>query len=302
MTTIAVLGYASLDHAMRIDPFRGADATTHIRERVSADWPSPGGIANLARAAAAGGCDVVAVSWLADDELGRAWSGALAADDVRDEGVRVSGTLSPHSYLLYEPEGATYCLFNPGDSHHDELTERQRDVLRSADWALVAVGPAAATRELLELGAGTRVAWSVKHDADALPADLVRRLLGTADVITFNRAEEALIAGAAGAGWDGHCRPTTLLVRTAGADGVEAWYPGESVLHVPARRLESVDDTTGAGDTFAGRLVAELAAREIRGRADECTLQDALRAAADAAANLIAGRSRDAAPAGKEQI
>lgn len=300
MTTIAVLGYASLDHAMRIDPFRGADTTTHIRERVSADWPSPGGIANLARAAAAGGCDVVAVSWLADDELGRGWSRALAGDGVRDEGVRVSGTLSPHSYLLYEPEGATYCLFHPGDSHHDELTEQQRDVLGSADWALVAVGPAAATRELLELAAGTRIAWSVKHDADALPADLVRRLLATADVIMFNRAEEALLAGAAGAGWDGHCRPTTLLVRTAGADGVDAWYPGEPVLHVPARRLESADDTTGAGDTFAGRLVAELAGREIHGRADENTLRDALRAAADAAANLIAGRSADAAPAGKE--
>ena len=50
--------------------------------------------------------------------------------------------------------------------------------------------------------------------------------------------------------------PNKLIV-TLGSDGV-IYYDGFEVVHVPAFSTEKIEDTTGAGDTFNGNLVACL--------------------------------------------
>jgi ribokinase len=72
-------------------------------------------------------------------------------------------------------------------------------------------------------------------------------------------------------------RPSALLVVREGPAGCLAigGELGDRVVGVPAPRVRAVD-TTGAGDTHTGVLLAELA----RGRAVEAALGTANRAAA----------------------
>ncbi len=82
--------------------------------------------------------------------------------------------------------------------------------------------------------------------------------------------------------------PSALTVLTKGEGGAEAWLNDLSVT-APARRAEPFADTVGAGDTFAGTLLAELhgLGRMEAGRTcdlDRNTLQTLLDTAARAAA------------------
>ncbi|MEJ3651495.1 carbohydrate kinase family protein [Actinomycetes bacterium KLBMP 9759] len=285
--TVVTVGYASLDHAMRIDEFRGAEATTHIRQRLSEPWPSPGGVAHLARAAAATGtARVAAISWLAADELGRRWLDRLAAEGVDTAGVRTGGSVSPHAYLLYEPSGRSYCLYAKGDAVVDDLDERQLGMVVDASWVLLAASPSGVSRAVVAAPRTGQLAWAVKHDADALPPDVVRALLGASSLVTFSEGEERLLRSSVPGGrYESFCRTDALLVRTRGARGLDYRLAGAAPVAVAADEVRA-RDTTGAGDTFAGTLVALLAASGTGAVTDVVhnAVHDAVRTAMSAAA------------------
>ncbi|WP_232665590.1 carbohydrate kinase family protein [Pseudonocardia sp. TRM90224] len=285
--SVVTVGYASLDHAMRIDEFRGAEATTHIRERLSEPWPAPGGVAHLARAAAAtGSARVGVISWLAADELGRRWLDLLVAEGVDTSGVRLGGSVSPHAYLLYEPSGRSYCLYAKGDAAADGLDEHQLGMVVDASWVLLAASPSGVSRAVVAAPRTGRLAWAVKHDAEALPPELVRELLAASSVITFSEGEEELLRSSVPGGrYESLCRPDALLVRTRGARGLD-YRPAGAVPVVVAADEVRARDTTGAGDTLAGTLVALIAAGDpspMDGAVDA-----AIRSAMSAAATRIA--------------
>jgi ribokinase len=76
-------------------------------------------------------------------------------------------------------------------------------------------------------------------------------LTGESDPV---RAAEALSAGA------------TWAIVTLGSEGSVVAYDGEALGLAPARPVAAVD-TTAAGDTFVGALVARLAVEFVRGTA-----------------------------------
>lgn len=255
--TLVVSGYASVDYALRLAPFQGFDATTTVRGRAD-EWPRHGGIAHVVRAARRASPDlrVAALSWVADDAEGRAWSRAVASCGADTAGIAVSGRRSPSAHLLY-PEGqGTICLFDPGDCRVDALTPPQQRLLAEADLAVVAVGPASATRELLDaIPAGCRVLWILKQDPASLPAALADELSARADVITLSEGESGYLAGIAQ-----HARPGAFVVVTRGTRGAELLRVTEhgelaDCGSVPTTPIDGVD-TTGAGDTFSGALAA----------------------------------------------
>jgi ribokinase len=290
VTRVVVVGYASLDHAMQLGTFHGPDATSIVTGRLSEEWPRPGGIAHHVRALHASGAraDVQPVSWVGPDAGGAGWVRALTDAGAGSAGVRACGTRTPSSYLMYTGDGGAVCVFDPADCHHGDgaLTAAQRDVVRTADWCVLAVAPQRATRDVLALlPAHARVVWAVKHDAAAYPPDLVAELLGRADVVSLSAGERGFL-DLPGVPVHDRVRPGALVVETRGAAGVHARL-GTAELVVAVRPVDAVD-TTGAGDTFVATLVAGLL--DAPAPLTPAAAGPALAAAAAAATDLIASR------------
>jgi ribokinase len=280
---IAIIGYASLDHVAMLDSVPRPGRTSTILARPERAWPRLGGSpAYVAAALAAAGLgDVHPVSWIGDDEAGDAYLRQLRDVGIRvDAMARVPGARTPIAILAYDPGGGCACLFDPGMSTDLTLTPAQHDVIASADWLCVTIGPTRATSAAFDaLRPDARLAWVVKDDPRALPPDLAARLAARADLICHSRAErgfvEAALAAAPGA------RPDRILIETLGGEGAVATCGGRS-LRVPTSAFDT-SDPTGAGDTFAGGVIAALA----QGEAD---IGSAVKAGHRAAAALLRGR------------
>lgn len=258
VTTVAVIGYASLDHAMAVGSFLGTSGTTLVRRRLSEPWPDHGGFAHVTRELTRRGLAAEAISWLGPDAAGRGYLDRLRQERVGTDGVVVAGTRTPSTYLLYPQDGGTICVYDPGDCTQPTLSDGQRAVLGRCDWLVVTVGPREATRLALDaLPAAARLAWTVKPDPDAFPPELVLRLLARASVVTFGAGEAEFLSAATGGAPPHGCRGDALVVQTGGARQVRFWSGGakgeRSVPEIPGV------DTTGAGDTFVAGLVAALA-------------------------------------------
>ena len=133
--------------------------------------------------------------------------------------------------------------------------------------------------------------------AQALPLELLQSL----DLLIVNEGELALTARGAGLA---EAEPAVQLqvlatrfaltaVLTLGARGVLACTAQGEVLELPAHPVEVVD-TTGAGDTFAGVLVAAL----IEGK----TLREALALASVAAGIACTRPGAQVAQPGRAEI
>lgn len=259
---IAIIGYASLDHVAMLDSVPRPGRTSTILARPQNAWPRLGGSpAYVASAlAAAGVAQARPVSWIGADAAGDAYLGQL-----RDRGVlvdamaRVPGARTPIAVLAYDPDGGCACLYDPGMPKDLALTPAQRDVVAQAGWLCVTIGPTRATLSALDaLRPSARLAWVVKDDPRALTPELAAKLAARADVICHSRAErgfvEAAFRAAAGA------RPGRVVIETLGGEGAVATRDG-TTLTVPTVHFET-PDPTGAGDTFAGGVIAALAGGE----------------------------------------
>lgn len=256
--SITVSGYASLDHAMLVDRVATADETGLVRRRLSSRWPAPGGAAYLAAACDRAGGTPTLVTWLGHDNDGDAYLASLSGTHIDLSAVDRDGTQSPASWLFYDADGHAACYFDPGQVA-DTLTGAQRPLLATSTWWALTVGPASVTEEVLRAAEnGLRLVWVVKADPDAFPPHLVRRLLEQSALVIHSRGERDFLSRMTGAD-----DPHTLLadqacyIETNGSDGVRYLGPdGHGTVEVDPLPLT---DTTGAGDTLAGTVVAAIA-------------------------------------------
>ncbi|MFF2372164.1 PfkB family carbohydrate kinase [Agromyces sp. NPDC058110] len=202
----------------------------------------PGGKgANLAAGAAAAGADVLLIGRVGADDLGRRYVGRLAEHGVDTSVVTVDPT---------QPTGQAFITV--ADSGENSII-----VIGGANAGLA---PDAAARAIpddaavvvTQLELAPEVAEAVLRRGRALGATTVLNaspvspeasaLLELADVVIVNEHEWAALGS-----------PPDACV-TLGAAGAR-WGDAEA-----APRPVDVVDTTGAGDAFAGALVAQLAA------------------------------------------
>jgi ribokinase len=273
-----VLGVARAPHA-------GETVTAKERTR------HPGGKgANQAVAAARAGAHVDMVARVGSDTAGR-----RMIDALRDEGVQTDAIQSLEdvetgtAYITVADDGDNVIVVDPGANARLSArdVEAHRGEIERADVMLAQLEiPIESVAAALELAraASTRPVLTLAP-AQKLPSDV----LADIDPLLVNQHEALVVLGEAGDevadGADAGDLARRLLdlgprsaVITLGAQGAVYAHAG-GVRHLSARPVDTVVDTTGAGDAFAGALAAALA----RGS----DLADAVQAGLEAAAVTV---------------
>jgi sugar/nucleoside kinase (ribokinase family) len=281
MTSAVITGYASLDYAVRLDRPPQADTTATILAR-PAEWPRLGGSPAYVACAivAAGQADVKPVSWIGDDADGRFYRAALASRRVAVDGLSMRPGRTPICILAYQPDGGCHCLYDPSLTGPLLLDVAQRQLVGGAQWICLTVGPKEATAQALEAASpNARVVWAVKADRRAVPLELGAAIAARADIFAFSRGEAPFVREAIEAAGPSDRR--RLLVETRGRDGI--LLSSEGIEEMIAVEPIASEDTTGAGDTFLGGMLAAL-------MADPDRPADAVLAGAMAARAMLVSR------------
>jgi ribokinase len=139
------------------------------------------------------------------------------------------------------------------------FSERQRDLLSTSDWTCITIGPKLATETALRtVSQKTRLAWVVKHDPRAMPISLATRIAERCDLIVASKAERAFLDEAMAR--TAILRPDLIVIETRGGSGALLTHDGRETFVETS--VIDVGDPTGAGDTFAGGVLAALVKNE----------------------------------------
>jgi len=272
MSAIVVLGSANLDVVVRQQRLPRAGETIFGRDLVT----TPGGKGlNQAVAAALAGGDVGFVGAVGDDASGRQLRSQLESHGVDVTGLVVvdAPTGTALITVLDDAENAIVVVAGANDVIA-ELDSVGARLVSSAQYVVAQL-----ERPVALVEQGFRLARSQGAVTVLTPAPVDRMdpgLFELVDILIPNAGEARALTGIADEVEAARAlseRVGTVVV-TRGAQGVVAARAGEIVADLPARQVRPVD-TTGAGDTFAGVLVARLAAG--------VELPDALRSAVIAA-------------------
>ncbi len=218
--------------------------------------------ANQALAAARAGAEVVMVGCVGDDPEGTAYARRLTEAGIDTSHLVVApGRTTGRALIAVAEDGDNSIIVSPGangalePAHLGLLDEMTGDDVALLQLEIPLELVAEVARRVAPTGATLIINLAPYAD---LPADAIADAL-----VVVNEHEAAELAASGG-------RAGSLLV-TLGSQG-SRW--GD--LEVAAGRVDTVVDTTGAGDTYCGALAAALAAGADR--------ETAMRRASDAAA------------------
>lgn len=258
---VVVMGSVNLDQVQTVRELPRPGETVH---GTSLAYHHGGKGANQAVAAARLGARVRFIGAVGSDAAGERLKAALVDDGIDVSLLRTATGPTGLAVIVVADSGENVIVLESGANalvRPDDLAE---DTFRDAKLALFQLElPLATVRRGLELaksaGVVTVLNAAPPDGAAFVPPDLI-------DLLVVNETEAAHLAPEADPG-----DATALLadlanryrgvVLTLGAAGVLWSYQGE-IGSMPARQVHLVVDTTGAGDTFTGALVARLAVGE----------------------------------------
>ncbi|MGL5814625.1 MAG: ribokinase [Aeromonas sp.] len=268
MNRLVVLGSVNADHVLRVPHFPrpGETLTGHGYQIV------PGGKgANQAVAAARLGAEVSFIARVGDDAIGRQMRDGFANDGIDVSAVILDKALPTGIAIIYvsdEGENSIGISAEANGALSPAMVREHEAMIAAAHTLLLQLEvPLESMFEAARLARahGTRV---VLNPAPARP--LSTELLALVDLITPNQTEAELLTGirvtdersAAEAASRFHQMGIREVMITLGSQGVYCSSPDRQIL-VPGFRVEAVD-TTAAGDTFNGALLAaELAGADF---------------------------------------
>ena len=270
MNRLVVLGSVNADHVLRVPHFPrpGETLTGHSYQVV------PGGKgANQAVAAARLGAAVSFIARIGDDAIGRQMKTGFANDGIDVSAVELDDKLPTGIAIIYvsdEGENSIGLSTEANGALDIAMVKRHEAMIAGAHTLLLQLEvPLESVFEAAKLARshGTRV---VLNPAPAQP--LSADLLALVDLITPNQTEAELLTGvkvtgeasAAQASARFHQMGIADVMITLGSQGVYC-SNGQQQALIPGFRVEAVD-TTAAGDTFNGALLAaELAGADFHG-------------------------------------
>ena len=244
-------------------PRRGED--TLIRE----EFQRPGGCPfNVAKTLQNLGVEPVIWSALSDDPMGRELRAVLAAEGMSSRAVYpLPGEKTGYCMVVLDGEGErTFFTFRGCEGHFDParlprpVAEKAAAVFVTGIYLLYPGWSERAVDFLEELAsAGTPVLFDPGPLLGEMDPALLRRMVELASILTPNRRErrelERLLGIPSLPEW-GFARRLVCLAETWGEGGARLYTP-EGAKTLPALPAQ-VMDTTGAGDSFAGGLLAGL--------------------------------------------
>jgi len=186
-----------------------------------------------------------------------AWMRAeLAADGVDCTHVAEVAVASGHAIITVDAAGENSIVLFPGANRAVPLMALEAAMATAAagDWMLMQNETSAQAEAVaLAKARGVKVAYS----AAPFEAEAVRKVLTDLDLLLLNAVEAAQLCAELGTTLD--ALPVKAVCVTHGAKGA-VWHDlaGKTAQEQPAFKVTPVD-TTAAGDTFAGYLVAGLA-------------------------------------------
>jgi ribokinase len=276
-----VAGYATVDYAARVSqPLHGPGTRTAVALARN-HWPSAGGAALYASMRiAAAGHQAHPLAVLGNDRNGAVYLQACDAANLSHAALVCTAKVrTPWCVLLYHDDGSYTCVLDHGDVNEQPLSAAQLSLAGSADLISVAAGPVCASEQLLEtIADSSLLAWIAKDDPSCFPDSLAARLARRADIVFCNSAERVMIDRARTDGY----RANQSVIETRGSQGVVIDNRG-TVIELSCEPLR-VTDTTGAGDTLAGEVLAAL----LSGIS---SMEEAVRRGIDAARALLVQRA-----------
>ncbi|QCQ18244.1 ribokinase [Microbacterium sp. RG1] len=240
----------------------------------------PGGKGlNQAVAAARAGAGVCFLGAVGADEFGGRLRGFLLAQGIDAAGLVASAEPTGIAAITVTDDGENAIVVVAGANGGDRLSDSDRAAIAGAGHLIVQLErPVSLVLEAMRWARGHGVT-TVLTPAP-VPDSHIDELVSLSDILLVNEHEAAALSGDADAAGAGRMlsRTAGTVVVTLGAAGALVAQGGEVTATVAARPVAAVD-TTGAGDTFAGVLIAWLAAG--------ATLHSSLEAASAAAALTV---------------
>ncbi|WP_456284419.1 ribokinase [Microbacterium sp. JZ101] len=269
---IVVLGSANMDLVTRQPRLPEPGETM-----AGSDFSTGAGGKGLNQAVAArrAGADVAFAGAVGDDGFGRELRAFLEGERIATDALRTSAAPTGIAQVSVLDGGENSIVIVAGANGEEELTDGDRALIASAAALVVQLErPLALVERALAAGRQAEaltVLTPAPVDAEAA------RLLPLVDILVPNESEALALSGASdveAAARRLSAEAGTVIV-TRGSKGALIARGGDIVAAVAAREVEAVD-TTGAGDTFVGVLVAWL----TRGEPLEAAVEAATAAAA----------------------
>lgn len=281
--SILCIGSINVDHVYEVPHLAGPGETVLART-ITRGLGGKG--ANMSLAAAKAGARVVHVGCVGADA---AWIRQHLADAGVDIAhVRMVDRPTGHAIIQVDPDGENAITVFSGANH--ALSEAQVfDAIASAgpgDWLLLQNETNLVADAAL---AAKRGGLSVAYAAAPFDPEVTAEILASTDLLAVNATEARQLAEHVGVPAPAWQVPAVLI--TDGAAGA-AYRTPETCVHVPAFPVHAID-TTGAGDTFSGVLLAGLDMGHAPPRA-------LTRAAAAAALQITRQGAAAAIPTGAE--
>ncbi len=242
----------------------------------------PGGApANVAVAAARLGAEAAFVGKVGDDAFGRSLTETLRAEDVDTSALFVSDEVPTTLAIVSVDEtGERDFSFyrDPGADTQITVEEALRAVSLNESGRIFHVGSLSMTtspaREACEEAVkaakekGMLISYDPNYraalwDSEERAVEMMKKLLPYADILKVSDEEMVMLTGTIDFGEGSRALASLgipLVMVTLGADGVYV-RRGEDSAAVPGFSV-SVADTNGAGDTFLGAMLTQLAAEE----------------------------------------
>lgn len=248
---ILVAGSANLDFVVRADriPAPGETVLGHSL----ATYPGGKGANQAVAAARAGGADTQMLLALGDDAYALPLEASLRGAGVQTHIVRSSTQATGVAFICVSRDAENAITVAPGAN--TQLAPEHLPPLDGLSHLLLQLETPLATVTAYARAARAAGVTVVLNAAPAQPLDAA--LLALIDILIVNQGELASIAGTSGSVSEGLARlRVPIVVVTLGAQGCCARSGADHLLQ-PAFAVEPID-TTGAGDTFCGVLVAAL--------------------------------------------